>query len=74
MHEHRDRRDGLRLLLTEPNVLLLDEPTNDLDTDTLSALEDFQRFLERDLLARSGGDFRLGARRFEKKLNSLMPD
>jgi ATP-binding cassette subfamily F protein uup len=30
----------LRLLLAQPNVLLLDEPTNDLDTDTLTALED----------------------------------
>lgn len=27
-------------LLKEPNVLLLDEPTNDLDTDTLTQLED----------------------------------
>jgi ATP-binding cassette subfamily F protein uup len=26
--------------MAEPNVLLLDEPTNDLDTDTLTALED----------------------------------
>ena len=30
----------LRILMAEPNVLILDEPTNDLDTDTLSALED----------------------------------
>jgi ATP-binding cassette subfamily F protein uup len=28
------------LLLAQPNMLLLDEPTNDLDTDTLTALED----------------------------------
>src|SRR5260370_14787353 len=27
-------------LLAEPNVLLLDEPTNDVDTDTLTAVED----------------------------------
>lgn len=27
-------------LLAEPNVLILDEPTNDLDTDTLTQLED----------------------------------
>ncbi len=27
-------------LLSEPNVLLLDEPTNDVDTDTLTAMED----------------------------------
>jgi ABC transport system ATP-binding/permease protein len=36
----RRRLQLLRLLLDEPNVLLLDEPTNDLDTDTLTALED----------------------------------
>jgi ATPase subunit of ABC transporter with duplicated ATPase domains len=36
----RRRLQLLRLLAGEPNVLLLDEPTNDLDTDTLSALED----------------------------------
>jgi ABC transport system ATP-binding/permease protein len=36
----RRRLQLLRLLMTEPNVLLLDEPTNDLDTDTLTALED----------------------------------
>lgn len=31
----------LRLLMTSPNVLLLDEPTNDLDTETLTVLEDY---------------------------------
>ncbi len=31
----------LKLLLTAPNVLLLDEPTNDLDTQTLTVLEDY---------------------------------
>lgn len=31
----------LRLLMGEPNVLLLDEPTNDLDTQTLTVLEDY---------------------------------
>ncbi|MEV6523694.1 ABC-F family ATP-binding cassette domain-containing protein [Longispora sp. NPDC051575] len=36
----RRRLQLLRLLAAEPNVLLLDEPTNDLDTDTLSSLED----------------------------------
>lgn len=30
----------LLLLLEEPNVLILDEPTNDIDTDTLTAVED----------------------------------
>lgn len=31
----------LKLLMSEPNVLLLDEPTNDLDTETLTVLEDY---------------------------------
>ncbi|WP_082232550.1 ABC-F family ATP-binding cassette domain-containing protein [Halobacillus massiliensis] len=31
----------LRVLMTEPNVLFLDEPTNDLDTETLSVLEEY---------------------------------
>ena len=36
----RRRLQLMRLLMHEPNVLLLDEPTNDLDTDTLTAVED----------------------------------
>ena len=31
----------LRLLVHKPNVLLLDEPTNELDTETLTILEDY---------------------------------
>ncbi|MFZ3579466.1 ABC-F family ATP-binding cassette domain-containing protein [Virgibacillus sp. DJP39] len=31
----------LKVLMLEPNVLFLDEPTNDLDTETLSILEDY---------------------------------
>ncbi|MFC7063319.1 ABC-F family ATP-binding cassette domain-containing protein [Halobacillus seohaensis] len=31
----------LRVLMEEPNVLFLDEPTNDLDTETLSVLENY---------------------------------
>lgn len=31
----------LNVLMEEPNVLFLDEPTNDLDTETLSILEDY---------------------------------
>lgn len=31
----------LKILMAEPNVLLLDEPTNDLDTETLTILEDY---------------------------------
>jgi uncharacterized protein (DUF885 family) len=34
----------------------------------VSALEDYQKFLENDLLPRSKGDFRLGKELFEKKL------
>lgn len=36
----RRRLQLIRLLMGSPNVLLMDEPTNDLDTDTLSAIED----------------------------------
>lgn len=39
-----------------------------------AALEDFQTFLEKDLLARSTGDFRLGKARFEKKLRLTVDD
>ena len=31
----------IKLLVHKPNVLLLDEPTNDLDTETLTILEDY---------------------------------
>jgi len=31
----------LKLLMTKPNVLLMDEPTNDLDTATLTVLENY---------------------------------
>jgi ATP-binding cassette subfamily F protein uup len=31
----------LRILMGAPNVLLMDEPTNDLDTDTLTVLEEY---------------------------------
>ncbi|MDR2895070.1 MAG: ABC-F family ATP-binding cassette domain-containing protein [Propionibacteriaceae bacterium] len=36
----RRRLQLLLVLAQEPNVLILDEPTNDVDTDTLTALED----------------------------------
>ncbi len=36
----RRRLQLMLTLLSEPNVLLLDEPTNDVDTDTLTAMED----------------------------------
>ncbi len=39
-----------RLLASAANLLLLDEPSNDLDTDTLSALEEFLSSYEGSLL------------------------
>lgn len=39
-----------------------------------AALEGFQAFLEKDLLPRSSGDFRLGRARFEKKLRFTLDD
>ncbi len=39
-----------------------------------AALKDFQAFLEKDLLPRSKGDFRLGRARFEKKLRFTLDD
>jgi ABC transport system ATP-binding/permease protein len=39
-----------RLLASAANLLLLDEPSNDLDTDTLSALEDFLSTYEGSVL------------------------
>lgn len=37
----RKRLYLLKVLMEEPNVLFLDEPTNDLDTETLTVLEDY---------------------------------
>ncbi len=39
-----------------------------------TALHDFQTFLEKDLLPRSDGDFRLGRAKFEKKLRFELGD
>jgi uncharacterized protein (DUF885 family) len=39
-----------------------------------AALHDFQTFLEKDLLARSDGSFRLGRERFTKKLRFVLQD
>jgi uncharacterized protein (DUF885 family) len=39
-----------------------------------AALKDFQTFLEKDLLARSTGDFRLGRAKLEKKLRFTLED
>ncbi|NUP06599.1 MAG: DUF885 domain-containing protein [Polyangiaceae bacterium] len=38
------------------------------------ALTELQTFLEKELLPRSDGDFRLGAKRFEKKLRLILDD
>ena len=43
-----------RLLASAANLLLLDEPSNDLDTDTLSALEDFLSTYEGSVLVVTG--------------------
>lgn len=40
----------------------------------LASLQDFQRFLEKELLPRSTGDFRLGAKLFQKKLGFELDD
>jgi uncharacterized protein (DUF885 family) len=40
----------------------------------VAALKDFQAFLEKDLLPRSDGSFRLGRARFEKKLRFELAD
>ena len=37
--------------------------------ETAKALEDYKKWLEKDLLPRSDGDFRLGADKFRKKLH-----
>jgi uncharacterized protein (DUF885 family) len=44
---------------------------NDFDVSNravIAALKDYEKFLKTDLLARSGGDYRLGAEKFSKKL------
>lgn len=43
-------------------------------TGAARALSDFQVFLEKDLLGRSGGDFRIGRAKLEKKLRFALED
>ena len=51
--------------VTDPQLLAEFQKSNELVID---ALKSYQDFLKNDLLARSGGDFRLGAGLFRKKL------
>ncbi len=51
--------------VTDPQLLAEFQKSNEL---VIGALKSYQDFLKNDLLARSGGDFRLGAGLFRKKL------
>jgi uncharacterized protein (DUF885 family) len=51
--------------VTDAKLLADFKKSNDMAID---ALKQYQAFLQNDLLARSTGDFRLGAKRFRKKL------
>ena len=59
-------RHGLAPLLDQAPKMKKDvEPMQE---ETAKALEDYKAWLEKDLLPRSDGDFRLGAAKFRKKL------
>ena len=59
-------REGLAPLLEQaPQVKKEIAP---LQEKTAKALEDYKKWLEKDLLPRSDGDFRIGADKFRKKL------
>jgi len=51
--------------VTDPKLLAEFQKSNDA---VIGALKDYEGFLKNDLLARSHGDFRLGADRYRKKL------
>jgi uncharacterized protein (DUF885 family) len=59
-------REGLAPLLEQAPQLK--KEIAPLQEKTAKALEDYKKWLEKDLLARSDGDFRLGADKFRKKL------
>src|SRR6266513_2358215 len=59
-------REGLAPLLD--HVPQMKKELAPLQEKTAAALEDYKKWLEKDLLPRSDGDFRLGADKFRKKL------
>src|SRR6266700_3321535 len=59
-------REGLTPLLDR--VPQMEKELAPLQEKTAAALEDYKKWLEKDLLPRSDGDFRLGAEKFRKKL------
>src|SRR6266581_2477481 len=59
-------REGLAPLLDR--VPQMKKELAPLQEKTAAALEDYKKWLEKDLLPRSDGDFRLGADKFRKKL------
>lgn len=63
-----EQNKGLVDLCSDPSV------PRDAAAVARAALEDFQRFLEGELLARSTGELRLGRARFERKLALTLDD
>src|SRR2546422_8021982 len=59
-------REGLRPLLDRAPQMK--EELAPLQEKTAAAIEDYKKWLEKDLLPRSDGDFRIGADKFRKKL------
>ena len=59
-------REGLNPLLDQAPQIKKDLAP--LQEKTIKALEDYKNWLQKDLLARSDGNFRLGAEKFRKKL------
>jgi uncharacterized protein (DUF885 family) len=59
-------RKGLAPLLDQSPGMKKD--LTPLQEKTVAALEDYEKWLENDLLPRSDGDFRLGAEKYRKKL------
>jgi uncharacterized protein (DUF885 family) len=66
-------REGLNPVLDR--VPQMKKELAPLQEKTAAALEDYKKWLEKDLLPRSDGDFRIGAEKFRKKLRfSLASD